>query len=239
VDVPWSSLPATPNTAFPATPNTAGGDAGAVPIFGNERSRLTAARPITFCVAVAVAWCALLAAGWWQLLRYTYRPVAVADALPEWPRDTAIARPSGFRIVMFVHPMCPCTAASIAELDNSLTRIPAEVSVTVVAVTAGLAAETLDSSRLVAELRALPRISLQFDATGAERQRFGAVVSGEVFAFQDDGRRVYHGGMTSGRGHVGESIGQQQLEALARGESATPCDAPVFGCLLPGAGRSQ
>jgi hypothetical protein len=161
----------------------------------------------------------------------------VAAGLPEWPRDAAFAPPSGFRIVMFVHPMCPCTAASIAELDNSLARLPAEVSVTVVAVTAGLAAETLDSSRLLAELRTMPRITLQVDSTGAERQRFGAVVSGEVFAFQDDGRRVYHGGLTSGRGHVGESIGQQQLEALVRGERETPYDAPVFGCLLPGAGQ--
>jgi hypothetical protein len=115
--------------------------------------------------------------------------------------------------------------------------MPAEVSATVVAVTAGLDPQTLESSRLIAELRDRPRIRLYTDATGLERQRFGAIVSGEVFAFERDGRRVFHGGLTPGRGHVGESAGQGELEALARGKRAEPCEAPVFGCRLPIAGQ--
>ncbi|HTI51110.1 MAG TPA: hypothetical protein VL475_09165 [Planctomycetaceae bacterium] len=208
-----------------------------VPLLKNPCARPTGARSIGVWVGIGCAWCVLLGAGWWHLCRYTYRPSAVATTLSEWPHETAFAPSSGFRIVMFVHPLCPCSDASIRELENSLARMPAKVSVTVIAVTAGLTAEDLESSGLIAELSAMPRIGLYVDATGAERKRFGAAVSGEVVAFDANGRRVYHGGLTPGRGHQGESVGQGQLEALARGESAAPCESPVFGCLLPGAER--
>jgi hypothetical protein len=115
--------------------------------------------------------------------------------------------------------------------------MPGDVAVVAVAVTAGLPASDVTSSRSLAALRNMPRVRLRLDPTGDERRRFGARVSGEVFAFDDRGRRVFHGGLTPGRGHQGDAPGQRRLEELARGGGHEACDSPVFGCLLPGLER--
>jgi hypothetical protein len=181
----------------------------------------------------ALVWCALFAAAWQRLYSYAYRPEATGLSVTSWPQDATCAPSSGFRLVVFIHPLCPCTQATLQELDESLARMPEGV-VVVVPVTAGLSESDVAASRLLAAVRNMPRVRLHVDPAGEERRRFGARVSGEVFAFDDRGRRMFHGGLTPGRGHQGDAPGQRQLEELARGARHEACESPMFGCLLPG-----
>lgn len=185
--------------------------------------------------ALAAIWLAAGMLGWGALLQHTFQPAPTADVPPHWPTG-AVSAPSSanFRIVVFAHPCCPCTHATLHKLDESLTRLPGDTSIRVVFVTSGLNPADISGSPGVAFARRLPGVELQFDQTGEISRRFHATVSGEVFAFDRTGRLMFHGGLTAGRGHLGDSVGQQQLESLLRGAARKPFKAPVFGCSLPG-----
>jgi hypothetical protein len=194
------------------------------------------ARRVSLFAVAGLVWCASLATAWNQLYSHAYRPAKTDRVVDLWPQDTILGASSQrFRIVIFVHPLCPCTQATLEELDESLTRIPADVAVDAVAVTTGLSADEVESSRTVESLQRMPRVTLHLDASGREQRAFGAVVSGETFAFDREGRLAFHGGLTPARGHQGDSAGQKLLEELACGRRHAPCEAPVFGCRLPSA----
>ncbi len=79
---------------------------------------------------------------------------------------------------------------------------------------------------------ALPGVVPRVDSAGAEQRRFGASVSGEVFVYLPGGELLFHGGITSARGHVGDNLARSALESyLLRGETP-PQSMPVFGCEL-------
>jgi hypothetical protein len=46
------------------------------------------------------------------------------------------------------------------------------------------------------------------------------------------GRLLFRGGLTSARGHEGDSAGLQRISSLLRTGQADRSDAPVYGCSL-------
>ena len=65
----------------------------------------------------AVAWLLAVFAATTALWKHKETPGEVAIAPHEWPAMTRLARTAGHpTAVLFVHPMCPCTPASIEEL---------------------------------------------------------------------------------------------------------------------------
>src|SRR4051812_41336948 len=74
-------------------------------------------------VAGVLLWTAGVATGFWRRADYDNTPGRPADPPNRWPADSAIARTRGrFSLVMFAHPQCPCTRASIGELDAIMAR---------------------------------------------------------------------------------------------------------------------
>src|SRR5215469_11881826 len=70
-------------------------------------------------VASALLWSIAIAAGWVTLLRYDYesRPHESGTVPARWPAGSKIEREHDrATLVMFAHPRCPCTRASIGEL---------------------------------------------------------------------------------------------------------------------------
>ena len=178
---------------------------------------------------MGVIWTCAFVFAWATLFDHAYTPAKT----PHGTAPTLSIEPSdSYRIVIFAHPFCPCTRATLNELDESLARLPRNTSVNVIFVSVGLNADASESSlvRLAREIRG---VTVNFDETGHEAHRFGATVSGEAFAFNPAGQIVYHGGLTPGRGHQGDAMGQERLEQIIRGNSHELCIAPVYGCTLP------
>src|SRR4051812_12480766 len=76
--------------------------------------------------ALGVAWLGGAVVGGGTLLNYsnTAGPGAGAAA---WPRGSALARESErFTLVMFLHPQCPCSRASVGELERLLASLGTE-----------------------------------------------------------------------------------------------------------------
>jgi hypothetical protein len=206
--------------------------ASSTPAISTSRQRSVLLR--TFRWGLLVASLASASLGWMWLLEHAFRPTATRDFVAQWPCG---ARPvpaeADTRIIVFAHPYCPCTRATLDQLDQSLTRFPHNTFVRVVFTTAGLHGRDIAESGLVAFARRMPRVDVYLDETAEETLRFQARVSGEVLAFDRSGNCQFHGGLTSGRGHRGESTGQRQLERVAVGDSTAPFIGPVYCCVLP------
>src|SRR5262245_4703282 len=78
----------------------------------------------------AVLWVTAIAAGFAYLLRYKTTPSSGQGRPPaQWPAASSIPRnPDGATLLMFVHPHCPCTQASVSELARLLPLAPAALS---------------------------------------------------------------------------------------------------------------
>lgn len=184
-------------------------------------------------IAVAIAgWALLVAAGVIALFVYKGRPGSDGHPSAAWPQASALAlasdRPT---LLMFIHPDCPCTRASIEELSVIVDR--ADVHVRALVVVMGATGEdSLPRTRTVDRARALPGVEVVFDRGGIEAKRFGAETSGHVLVFDEGGRRLYSGGITGSRGHQGDNAGRARVLALLSKGSADGASAHVFGCAL-------
>src|SRR2546423_1165133 len=68
-------------------------------------------------------WVIAAVAGLRMLWAYSYAPGVSAAAADSWPKDAAIAHDaSNFTLVMFLHPHCPCSEASVEELAKLMAR---------------------------------------------------------------------------------------------------------------------
>lgn len=188
----------------------------------------------------AIAWGVAAVGVWAWTTSYgftTYQPTAGVN-LSSWPTGTRLTldaeRPT---LVVFLHPRCPCTRASIRELERVLTGagLSGDQQPRVI-VTATLPADADEQWRrtdTVRDATALPYANVAWDVDGVEASRFGAATSGAVRLYASSGELLFAGGVTPSRGHEGDSAGRDRLLALLRGDDTTPQPpTPVFGCRL-------
>jgi hypothetical protein len=199
----------------------------------DQKRRLAIPARALFVGALCVVCAIGLVAAFGTLFRHTYRPAHTQRAIVELPASRAGAPRTKSEVLLFAHPMCPCTQTTLDELGESLQRLPTNVTARVVFVTAGLPPGSLEQSSTLRRARAMQRVIVEIDQTGELSDRFGATVSGEVFVFDCSGARKFHGGLTAGRGHAGDAYSQQLFERLLAGQQLLPVTAPVFGCRLP------
>jgi hypothetical protein len=180
------------------------------------------------------AWAAALIGGFTILWRYAARPGDRAAAPARWPAASTLTRdPTRATLLMFVHPRCACSRASLVELGHLVARVRGRLA-PIVAFVRPPGADDADFAR--GELRtlaaALPEARLVDDAGGVEARRFGAATSGATLVYAPDGALAFSGGLTSVRGHEGNSFGQERIVALLAGRQPDRADSPVFGCAL-------
>jgi len=186
------------------------------------RSASSGGAPLRWGLAVA-AWVAAVGGGFAALAGYQASPGAAAASEPVWPAGTALAAPGGPTLLVFLHPECACSRATLGELDRLLVFFRGRVDVRLVFSAPG---------RTLRERAArLSGVTPVDDPGGIEARRFGATTSGHAFLFAADGRRLFAGGITAARGHHGDNAGAAALRAHAEGREA-PGTAPVFGCPL-------
>lgn len=192
-------------------------------------------RPATTRWVVAGAiWLLAVTAGFGALLRYASTPAPPDDSAPaRWPATTALTR-AGARsqLVLFAHPHCPCTHASVTELARLMGRFHDRLDARVLIVQPPGAGDEWSDSALRERARGIPGVKVFLDRDGVEARRFGAVASGTVLLYDRGGRLLFHGGITASRGHEGRSFGQERIASLLTTGRADSDQAPVFGCVL-------
>ena len=179
------------------------------------------------------AWAVLVTFGTWRMLSYELTPAAPASPVRWWPTATQLVRDPGRpTLLMFVHPGCPCSRASLAELSRLLSPRRNEVAVRILMVRpAGLEAGW-EKTDLWAIAQRIEGATVLCDADGVEAQRFGARTSGETMLFAPEGRLLFDGGITASRGHEGDNAGRDIIAALIDDGGNRFRQTPVFGCAL-------
>jgi hypothetical protein len=161
------------------------------------------------------------------------RPGAAGEAPPLWPATSRIARtPATSTLILFLHPHCPCTRASLSGVEAIRARAKAPVSVFVLGVKPEGAPASWDAGPLLVAARRLEGVTVLTDDRGREAGLFGARTSGHVVLYGPDGRLRFSGGITGGRGQEGENEGRASLLTLLDSSGGAPGAAPVYGCSL-------
>jgi len=133
---------------------------------------------------------------------------------------------------MLTHPQCPCTRASIEELDKLMAHCQGRVNAYVVIMKPrGFAADWVETDLWRHALR-IPGVSVLVDDDGIEARHFQAATSGQVILYSPDGGLLFSGGITGSRGHSGDNAGESAIESLINAGSANSDHSLVFGCPL-------
>lgn len=180
---------------------------------------------------LAIVWGALVFAGLVLVWRYKLTPGATAQTPASWPVESRVMRATDRpTLVMVAHPRCDCTRASLSELERLLAQAGPAKPRTHVVFLRWVTTETETYKRA----QAMPGVEVFVDEGGEEARRFGATTSGETMLYDAAGHLVFHGGITSARGHEGASVGRSRILSFLQStpEKTGLPSSPTFGCGL-------
>jgi hypothetical protein len=182
-----------------------------------------------------LGWGAAVVTGFAYAWSYSLR-AGQASTAHAWPQDTRLARGEGATLVMFVEPDCPCSTASLNELNLLLQDRRNQVRAHVVFEPSAESATDIRQTALYQRAMQVGA-AVYIDTDARERQRFEAQTSGvtHLYAGDGDGELLFHGGITPARGHEGDNAGRRIVAALLQHDAAIlarprPLSTPVYGC---------
>jgi hypothetical protein len=179
------------------------------------------------------AWLGLIVVAFQPLLAYQSKAGKEAAAVEMWPKDSALPRTAdGATVIMFMHPQCPCSTASLNELDHVSAKVGSSFRAVVVIEQPHYMDAAWSNSAHAKHSARLRGVTTVFDRGQLEASRFGATTSGDTFVYASDGHLLFHGGITPGRGHEGDCAGADTVISLLRGRAAEVRATPSFGCGL-------
>jgi hypothetical protein len=134
--------------------------------------------------------------------------------------------------VLFGHPHCPCTQASLHELRVLLAETRNNVSVIVVFIIPDGVPAGWEQGDLWNAATTMPGLRIIRDQGGREARQFGVAGSGHVLLYAPSGKLLFSGGITASRGHEGDNLGRFTVVSLILNGHASVRRTPVFGCSL-------
>ncbi|RKH12253.1 RedB protein [Corallococcus sp. CA053C] len=172
-----------------------------------------------------------LGSGW----VWSHANAAGAGATPPSRLPAALAPlrgPGVWSLLVFLHPQCACSRATLAELAKLTEHAGARLATRVFVWAPREAPPGFVQSELWTRARDLPGVEVVLDVDGQAAREVGARTSGQVVLFAPDGVERFSGGITPARGHEGDSTGSLAIRALVDAEAPRASASPVFGCAL-------
>lgn len=186
----------------------------------------------TVLIAITL-WGLLIAGGFFLLFEHEFEPGRSAHPPREWPTESKIARATDKpTLVIFAHPHCPCTRATIDELARIVADCRQRLHVVVMFLRPADFESQWTHSELWASALDVPNTRVMEDVLGREARRFRVETSGQAVLYDAAGQLRFYGGITGSRGHEGQNAGRAAVVEIVRGRSAPLIQTPVFGCPL-------
>jgi len=183
--------------------------------------------------SLAAIWLVAVLAGFAVMINYDLQPGAAAVAPRRRPVDITPAlsadRPT---LLLFAHPRCPCTRATVVELNHILTACPGAADVRVYFTTPAEPTAEWTKTALWDETAALPDTTALPDPGGALARQFDVKTSGHVLLYSAAGKLLFSGGITAARGEEGANPGRIAVVTLLQGQADAETEFLVFGCPL-------
>ena len=190
-------------------------------------------RSLGFLAAAGVLWGSLVVVGFLFLAQEEFTPVKASLPVRLFPRKSAVRLVSDkLTLVLFAHPRCPCTRASLHELDGLLAETQNRVSVTVVFTVPDGVPPDWEQGDLWNSATSIPGVRVIRDQGGREAHQFEVQGSGHVLLYAPSGKLLFSGGITASRGHEGNNMGRSAIVSFVLNGHAPVSHAPVFGCSL-------
>lgn len=209
---------------------------------------------------VITLWLLVIVAGVNILLKYEFTPGVTASPA-DWPRTSKVRLAEGRpTLILFAHPACPCTRATVNELSQLVARAKTKPQVIALLLRPSSLPPNWTGADLQQELASIPGTSVIEDVDGSEARKFACATSGQVLLYNQNGQLVFTGGITVSRGQLGDNAGLLAVIDLLDGEmpgsekirsvnaakmaaslrTGNPCEQQeqgVMGRVLPGVSR--
>ena len=199
-----------------------------------KRSMATERRRRVVLTAVGTAlWCGALLLALGRMWTYSMAPGAASSVPQHWPGSSLVTHSSTrATLIMFLHPRCTCSDASLIELAadrkrSSRRSCPVGADPRASRCAGGLGRHVDRRARAP-----LPNATIVLDRSGAEARRFGVTTSGHVVVYDAARTLQFSGGITGARGHVGDNEGLRSVVAVLRGDPTSRHTHPTLGCGL-------
>jgi hypothetical protein len=194
---------------------------------------LAAAKGSIWLALVGILWLASATGGLWVLWAYDNKPGIAANPSARWPATSRLAPAAdGPTLVLFAHPQCSCSPASLGELAEVLARADKRPRTYVVFLKPSSVVDGWERTALWQQAARLENVTVIRDDDGLEAQRFSAATSGQTFLYDSRGVLQFSGGITSARGHAGDNAGRAALISLVNRLETSHPRTNVFGCPL-------
>jgi hypothetical protein len=182
---------------------------------------------------LAAAWLAAVVSGQRVMLNYDYTAATPGAPPSKWPQESRIPRTAGLpTIVVVAHPHCPCTRATVEELDRLMARLQNRATAAVIFLRPHGFTEDWERTDLWRSTARIPGVAVLSDVNGLEASRFGAQASGQTMLYSAAGDLQFSGGITASRGHAGDNAGQSAIFSLVTMGQSDIDHTSVFGCSL-------
>ncbi len=182
---------------------------------------------------IVILWLGIITYGFSVLLDYEFKVNSNSTTIKSWPANSQLKQdPKLDTLLIFVHPHCPCSRASIAELDRLLTSFHQKLHTIVIFSKPAGKDDAWLKSDLWTKAESLPGATIFVDDENKEAKIFMANTSGEILLFKRGGALIYHGGITSSRGHEGDNHGKTLISNYLKTGRMPGEEGQAFGCSL-------
>ena len=183
---------------------------------------------------LGMLWAALASAGLCMLWDYAQRPGDIGKVSKSWPAEVSdqilIAdRPT---LLVFLHPECGCSRASLAELERVAAQAKSRFALRIYFNDSQALERPAKESGLWASATRIPGAAILADNEGQITRAFGAETSGTCLLFDPGKRLLFKGGITGSRGHEGDNANRDALLAALDGRSTGVVQCNVYGCAI-------
>src|SRR5688572_6142802 len=164
---------------------------------------------VVTAVMAVVLWSAAVIAGIQRIWSYEGTPGAQLSVPQTWPGSSLVTIDrERATLMMFVHPLCVCTRASLGELREAFDTTHGAPAVWIVLLSPPAMAKGWEES--IANIaERIPEAKIVTDVDGRAADTFGASTSGYVVVYDWKGRLAFSGGITGARGHAGDNDGRR------------------------------
>lgn len=187
-------------------------------------------------VGAVLLWVPAVSFGVQELWRYSNTPGPLAAPPLQWPRGSGVrAQPGRATLIVFAHPQCPCSNATIGELALIMAERRENLDAYIFFYSPRSKESGWARTGLWRDAARIPGVKPIEDLDGREARRFGAATSGQTLLYGPNRRLLFNGGITAARGHAGANDGRDAVVSLLDEGTSRRQTTPAFGCSLLGA----
>ncbi|MBN22135.1 MAG: hypothetical protein CL678_12715 [Bdellovibrionaceae bacterium] len=171
--------------------------------------------------------------GFFTLWDYENTPGLPGEPPKNWPKASSVKLSAKTpTLLMFLHPRCPCSEASIEELARLYSHIKEKVKSTLIFYKPQKFNHDWVKSDLWDNAHRIPNATVTIDSENKMINLFNPKTSGQVYLYNKEGTLIYSGGITGGRGHAGDNLGSKIIREYILNNKIIKQEAFVFGCSL-------